>query len=66
MGHLIVPLNRPSRFFSQYGKWFNQMGHYIVPLDKLFQLFNQNGEWFNQIKHPIMSLHVCKCNYSYN
>jgi hypothetical protein len=42
------------------------MGHYIVPLDRLFQLLNQNGQWFNQIKHPIMSLHVCKCNYSYN
>jgi hypothetical protein len=61
-----VPLNRPSQFFNQDGKWLNQMGHYIVPLDRLFQLLNQNGQWFNQIKHPIMSLHVCKCNYSYN
>ncbi len=66
MGHLIMPPNRPSQFFNQDGQWLNQMGHYIVPRDRLFQFLNQYGQWFNQIKHPIMSLHVCKCNYSYN
>jgi len=44
----------------------NQMG-LLIKLEKILSsLVKMANGFISQIKHPIMSVHVCKCNCSYN